>query len=95
MNPEYIKAEIRIRGSNLTKVALDAGLSECACRIAILFDSAPRADKAISKFLEKPLHELWPRRYNEDGTRKKSNPSNALDPKKKPIPRHCQKADAA
>lgn len=95
MNPEYIKAEIRIKGSNLTQVALNAGLSESACRIAILFDSAPRADKAISKFLEKPLHELWPNRYNSNGTRKKSNPSNALNPTKKPKARHCQKADAA
>ncbi len=67
-HPEEIKAMIRMRGMTLSKLATDAGLHESACRAALI-RSQPEAEKVISKFLGKPLHELWPDRWDEDGGR--------------------------
>lgn len=57
-----ILAEISRRGSNLTKLALSAGLSAGACRIAMC-RHLPSAEMAISNFLGVPVYELWPDRY--------------------------------
>lgn len=65
---ELIKAAIRMRGTTLTKLALDNGLDESAVRAALV-RRQPEADKVISLFLEVPLHELWPDRYDESGGR--------------------------
>ncbi len=95
MHPQQIKAEIWMKGSNLTEIAIDAGLSECACRIALLFDRAPRADQAIAEFLEKDLHALWPHRYDEKNKRIKATSIRGEKPTKKPGRRHCQNGEAA
>lgn len=63
-----ILAEIKRRGSNLTKLATEAGLKESACRTALV-RAFPAADQVISNFLDVPLHVLWPTRYREDGSR--------------------------
>ncbi|MDP1629909.1 MAG: helix-turn-helix domain-containing protein [Caulobacter sp.] len=65
---ELIKAAIRMRGTTLTKLALDSGLDESAVRAALV-RRQPEADKVISKFLGVPLHQLWPDRYDESGGR--------------------------
>lgn len=57
-----IMAEVRRRGSNLRKLALDAGLSESACRKA-LGTPLPAGEAAIADFLGVTVHELWPDRY--------------------------------
>jgi Ner family transcriptional regulator len=49
----------------LSKLALDNGLSESACRASLLRPQLS-ADKVISEFLGVPLCELWPDRYDED-----------------------------
>lgn len=63
-----IAAAIKRRGKTLTRVAEEAGLNPSACRTS-LSTPFPAADKAISNFLNVPLHELWPDRYYPDGSR--------------------------
>ncbi len=80
-----IMAEVRRRGSNLRQVALDAGLSESACRKALSV-SIPAGEAAIAEFLNVTVQELWPDRYPslrvsrpEDATKPlgKSSPNGA------------------
>lgn len=63
-----IAAAIKRRGQTLTGLAVNAGLGPSACRSS-LSTPFPAADKAISEFLDVPLHELWPDRYYPDGGR--------------------------
>lgn len=65
-HPEDIKAAIRKRGTTLSKLALDNGLSESACRAALIRPQLG-PDRVISKFLGVALHVLWPDRYDEEG----------------------------
>ncbi|NBB17006.1 transcriptional regulator [Caulobacter sp. SLTY] len=67
-HPEEIKAMIRMRGMTLSRLATKNGLSESACRAALIRPQ-PEAEKVISKFLGVALHELWPDRYDESGGR--------------------------
>lgn len=57
-----IKAEVARRGSTLTRVALEAGLEESACRRALI-RRFYRGEVALANFLGVPLIELWPERY--------------------------------
>ncbi|MBI1407333.1 MAG: transcriptional regulator [Caulobacter sp.] len=59
---------VRMRGKTLSQLALDAGLTESACRAA-LTRCVPKADKAIARFLGVSLHSLWPDRYDDEGGR--------------------------
>lgn len=68
MHPEQIKAAIRMRGMTLSKLALDNGLDESACRSALI-RSQPKAEKVIAAYLGLPLHDLWPSRYDAEGLR--------------------------
>lgn len=65
---EDIKAAVRKRGKTLCQLSLESGLSISATR-KTFFYAVPRADRAISAFIEVPLHELWPDRYDEQGNR--------------------------
>jgi len=66
---EDIKAAVRKSGTTLKKLALDAGLSESACRKALDVPS-PRAEALIAAVLRKPVHEIWPDRYDSRGGRR-------------------------
>ena len=68
MHPELIRAEIKMRGKTLTDVAKMAGVSQKVVSIA-LYSPSTSGEKAISEFLGKPLHELWPARWTKDGKR--------------------------
>ncbi len=57
-----IKAEVHRRGKTLTEIALDAGLAESACRMALTGGSRKGAI-ALSEFLGEPLHVLFPGWY--------------------------------
>lgn len=57
-----IKSEVHRRGKTLTEVAVEAGLSESACRMALLGASRKGA-VALSDFLGVPLHILFPGLY--------------------------------
>jgi Ner family transcriptional regulator len=65
---EDIKAAVRKKGKTLADLARDNGLSESACRKSLKV-AAPRSDRAIADFLNTPLHELWPSRYDTAGRR--------------------------
>jgi len=67
-----IKAEVEKRGTNLTALALQAGLSESTCRAALL-RSQPQGERVLADFLGVSLHQLWPKRYSRDGQRLKVN----------------------
>lgn len=68
MHREDIKAAVRKAGTNLKRLALDNHLSESACRKALDVPS-PRAEALIAKCIGKPLHEIWPDRYDVRGGR--------------------------
>ncbi|WP_234826916.1 helix-turn-helix domain-containing protein [Rhodopseudomonas palustris] len=57
-----IKAEIHRRGETLTGLAIDAGIDEAACRLALCRRNT-RGEKVIAAFLGVPLEELWPDRH--------------------------------
>ncbi|MBJ7318279.1 MAG: helix-turn-helix domain-containing protein [Brevundimonas sp.] len=57
---------IRVKGMTLTKLALDAGLPEGTCRVALIRPHT-EGDRVIASFLKVPLCELWPSRYDGDG----------------------------
>lgn len=65
-HPEIIKAAVRVKGMTLTKLAKDAGLPEGTCRISLIRPHV-EGDQVIASFLNVPLGELWPSRYDEDG----------------------------
>lgn len=67
-HPADITAAVRKKGMTLTALALTNGLSESACRKALLTKYA-KAEIVISHFINVPLHELWPDRWTADGLR--------------------------
>lgn len=75
-NPEWdrhsISAEIRRRGSNLTKIALDAGEPECTARVALI-RCYRKGERLIADFLNVDPSELWPERYDSAPTGRDSN----------------------
>ncbi|MGB0683366.1 MAG: helix-turn-helix domain-containing protein [Magnetovibrionaceae bacterium] len=64
-----IKAAISRMGSNLTKIAVDAGLSENQCRAALLYLYFPAGEEAIIRFFDVAPHLVFPQRYDEAGRR--------------------------
>lgn len=72
-----IGAEVKRQGLTLTQLAIDNGLPECACRVAL---KRPYyyAEQAIARLLRRPAHKLWPERYTADG--------EPLHPPRKPTP---------
>lgn len=76
MHREDIKAAVRKRGTTLKDLALQGGLSESACRKALDVPS-PRAEALIAKCLKKPVHEIWPDRYDTRGGRRFTKVNNS------------------
>jgi len=64
-----IVAEVYRRGTNLTKLALDNGLSPSVCRAA-LCRPLPSGEKAISDLLGIPVSVLWPDRHSGPATKR-------------------------
>jgi Ner family transcriptional regulator len=63
-----IVAAIRNHGSTLVMLDENNGLAIGSCSRALTVPY-PRVDAIIAKFIETPLHELWPDRYDRDGNR--------------------------
>ena len=61
-HPEEIKAAVRMSGVTLTALAKREGLSESACRSALIRRTG-RADVVIAEQIGKSLSEIWPSRY--------------------------------
>ena len=57
-----IKAEVHRRGSTLTEIAQKAGIAESSCRMALTGGSRKGA-LALAKFLNVPMHQLFPGLY--------------------------------
>lgn len=72
---EDIKAAVRKSGTTLKELALAGGLSESACRKALDVPS-PRAEALIAAVLKKPVHEIWPDRYDARGGRRFTKVNN-------------------
>ncbi len=66
-HPEDIKAAIRKKGFNLRQLALENGLFESAVRSAVIRPCLP-GETVIAAFIGVPAQELWPDRYEVDGT---------------------------
>lgn len=64
---EDIKAAIRKRGVSLERLSLDNGLHRKACTMA-LFRPHFAAEMAIAEFLGVSPRQIWPQRYDADGT---------------------------
>lgn len=89
-----IAAEVKRQGGSLTQISLEAGKSESACRVCLINPNLPAADKAISDFINVPVHELWPDRYFPNGERRnKSRPSTKRTQKE--TVRQCEIMEAA
>jgi Ner family transcriptional regulator len=75
-----INAEVRRQGMTLTGIALDAGLSEAACRQGMLGSNRKGAE-AIAAAINVPFRELFPDSYTrgrhaeERAKRKQSKPA--------------------
>ena len=68
LHKEDIKSLIRKRGKTLSQLARENGLSEYAISAALCVPF-PAAERVISKFIQKDLHEIWPDRYDAKGNR--------------------------
>ncbi|MBL1420881.1 MAG: helix-turn-helix domain-containing protein [Alphaproteobacteria bacterium] len=74
-----ILAEIKYRG--YTTIKLDAKLVLRPNDIAVSLNRPfPKADKALARWLEIPLHDLWPSRYDSNGARlvQQTNPNREI-----------------
>ncbi len=70
-HPEEIKAALRIKaGMTLKRLALKHGLKDSSSLSAAWVRSHPLNEKRIADELGLPPGDIWPSRYNEDGTRK-------------------------
>lgn len=75
-HPEDIKAAVRKTGITLSQLALDHGLSESACRVALIRPSLP-GETAIAAQIGVAAHEIWPDRYEPDGSPKHRHSKHA------------------
>jgi len=66
---EDIRAEIRKTGVTLTELALNNGMEQSAVRVALCRPHFA-AEQLIAKHLGRKPQDLWPDRYEADGTPK-------------------------
>ena len=93
---EWIKYQLRARGTSLAKLARALGVSDTAVKNTKR-TAYPRMERAIAKALGLQPIDLWPERWNTDGTphrirkqraeknettSKEHNPANALGHRK-------------
>lgn len=69
-HPADIKAALHKRGTTLSRVALDAGLTGSSSLSACLVRPMPANEKRIAAALGVEPAAIWPTRYNADGTPK-------------------------
>ncbi len=63
---EWIKFQLRVRGSSLSAIARELEVSRHAPRLALV-KPYPRMERAIANKLGLQPQELWPERYDEHG----------------------------
>lgn len=83
---EDIKAAIRKRGVTLEDLALANGYARSTVR-ATLIQPSPNVQALIAEFLGVTPQEIWPSRYEADGTPRRSNRRKS---RPRIVRRHCQ-----
>jgi Ner family transcriptional regulator len=64
---EWIKYQLRAKGTSLAKLARELGVSDTAVKNAKR-TAYPRMERAIAKALGLKPIDLWPERWNSNGT---------------------------
>jgi len=73
---EWIKYQLRSSGSNLSRLAAELDVSDSAAQLA-KYVPYPRIERAIAKKLGRTPLEIWPERWNADGTPARHRPQRA------------------
>lgn len=73
---EWVKYQLRIRGTSIADLARDAGLNESAFRNAKR-RAYPRVERDIAKALGMLPGQIWPERWNADGTPLRLRPNRS------------------
>ncbi|WP_397458179.1 transcriptional regulator [Pseudomonas asplenii] len=73
---EWIKFQLRLRGTNLAELARDHGLNDRAIRNAKK-RPYPSVERAIAKALGLEPVQIWPERWKEDGNPIRQRPNRA------------------
>lgn len=73
---EWVKYQLRIRGTSIADLARDAGLNESAFRNAKR-RAYPRVERDIANALGMLPGQIWPERWNADGTPLRLRPNRA------------------
>lgn len=68
--PAKVRGCVIQRGSNLHRIAAAAGLSQKGIYRALRHADCPSAELAIAAFLDLEPMDIWPRRFDADGTRR-------------------------
>ena len=89
-----IIAEVRRRGTTLRQLALKYDLPAHACQHAVHWPYF-EGEQVIAAFIDVPAPELWPERYNADGTTKHPPRIRRLDFIKGSAALHRQIGEAA
>lgn len=87
MHPEQVKAAVRMTGVTLTELAERHGYSESAARRA-LRHAWPSVEAIIAKQIGRKPQDVWPSRYNLDGSPRTR--ASTTDRKRGRRPRHRQ-----
>lgn len=69
-HPADVIAAVRKKGSSLRQLSIAAGLHPGSLRVA-LARHYPKAQAVIAGFLEEPPQNIWPSRYEADGSHKR------------------------
>ncbi|MDW7748964.1 helix-turn-helix domain-containing protein [Halomonas sp.] len=73
---EWIKYQLRRDGSSLSRLAVELGVSASAPQLT-KYTPYPRIERAIAKKLGLSPLEIWPERWNADGTPCRQRPNRA------------------
>lgn len=73
-HPERIKAEIRIKGENMSRIAARLGVVKQNVSGTLRSPNA-RVEREIAKVIGVPPHQIWPSRYDANGRRKSPQPA--------------------
>lgn len=73
---EWIKYQLRTSGSSLSRLAVELGVSASAPQLT-KYTPYPRIERAIARKLSLHPAEIWPERWNADGTPCRQRPNRA------------------
>ncbi len=73
---EWIKYQLRSRGSSLSRLASALSVSDSAVQLT-KYMPYPRMERAIAKALNLAPGQIWPERWNADGTPCRQRPNRA------------------